>query len=212
MFGFWFWVFLSVQAVLGLLLFKWAWGRMEKIREVDEERDQQFPCWRRVDAKNWVAWKFIPGAMIMMPTRLVSYFSLLFIHGIVVLLLQLGRDKEPLKKGFRKSLINYSFDFSGVLWLIIAGTIPFYTDVDADYTYYLGPDYKNKSTRTGQVSTVISNHQSYMDIPILYMKYRVNFAPGIFLKSNPIFNALCTSLDCIYMPRGGTDEAREKSV
>lgn len=51
-----------------------------------------------------------------------------------------------------------------------------------------------------------------MDIPILYIKYRVNFAAGIFLKSNPILNALCTSLDCIYMPRGGTDEAREKSV
>jgi len=44
------------------------------------------------------------------------------------------------------------------------------------------------------------------------MKYRVNFAAGIFLKSNPIFNALCTALDCIYMPRGGSDEAREKSV
>jgi len=122
---------------------------MEKIREIDEERDSQFPCWRRVDAKDWSAWMFIPGAMFMMPTRLICYFGTLFIHGIVVLLLQIGRDKKPLKKGCRKSLINFSFDVTGILWLIFAGTIPFYKDVDADYTYYLGPDYKKKSTRTG---------------------------------------------------------------
>lgn len=130
-------------------MLKWAWGRMEKIREVDEERDSHFPCWRRVDAKNWVAWKFIPGAMLIMPARFISFFCLLFVHGIVVLLLQIGRDKKPLKKGCRKTLINFTFDVSGVLWCIIAGTIPFYKDVDADYSYYLGPDYKKKSTRTG---------------------------------------------------------------
>jgi hypothetical protein len=37
-----------------------------------------YPQFRRVDAKNWARWKFYPGAMIIMPTRMI----LLFLDGV----------------------------------------------------------------------------------------------------------------------------------
>jgi|TARA_B110000285_G_C15134511_1_gene625948 hypothetical protein len=41
------------------------------MREVDEERDSQYPAFRRRDVQNWARWKFYPGAVLVMPTRLI---------------------------------------------------------------------------------------------------------------------------------------------
>lgn len=87
MFNFLVCTYLLVQAILGWFMFKWAWGRMDKIREIDEERDKNFPCWRRVDAKDWVKWKFIPGALLVMPTRVLGYFALLITHALVLFII-----------------------------------------------------------------------------------------------------------------------------
>jgi len=102
MFSFWLSTYLIIQAVLGWFMIQWAWGRMEKIIEVDEERDKNFPCWRRNDAKNWAKWKFIPGALLVMPTRVFGWFIILLVHCFVLFILQIGRDNsKPLRKGLR---------------------------------------------------------------------------------------------------------------
>ena len=72
-------IFLGVQAILGLIALEYAWCRLKRIREVDEDRDSQFPAFRRVDVKNWSKLKFYPGAMLTMPSRL----AFLILHGII---------------------------------------------------------------------------------------------------------------------------------
>jgi len=43
-----------------------------------------FPLYRRIDAKNWARWKFYPGAMILMPTRLMLLLiDVIFLTAIV---------------------------------------------------------------------------------------------------------------------------------
>lgn len=108
-------------------------------------------------------------------------------------------------------MIIWSFNVAGALWCLFAFTIPLFKDVDADYSYYLGPDYKKKERKTN-VSTVISNHQSFLDVPIIYMKYTTTYAAGSFLKANPVLSSLCMAIDCLFMPRGGSDKAREETV
>lgn len=66
------------QAIIGIIGIEYAWSRTKRFREIDEERDGKFPAFRRVDAKNWSRWKFYPGAMFLMPARLI----LLAIDGI----------------------------------------------------------------------------------------------------------------------------------
>jgi hypothetical protein len=71
-------IYLIVQAVIGIVAIEYAWCRTKRFREVDERRDLMFPQFRRTDAKFWARWKFYPGAMFLMPTRI----TLLIIDGI----------------------------------------------------------------------------------------------------------------------------------
>ena len=64
-------IYLSVQALVGIIAIEYAFARTKRFREANEGRDSQYPHFRRYDAKHWKRWKFYPGAMFLMPTRLM---------------------------------------------------------------------------------------------------------------------------------------------
>jgi hypothetical protein len=64
-------IYMGLQALLGFVLLEFAWRRTKRHREVDEERDSLFPHFRRTDVQNWARYKFYPGAMLLMPTRII---------------------------------------------------------------------------------------------------------------------------------------------
>lgn len=64
-------IFLGVNALIGLVAFEWAWAKVKTIQQVDETRDSQYPAFRRLDAKNWRKWHFYLGAITLMPIRLI---------------------------------------------------------------------------------------------------------------------------------------------
>jgi hypothetical protein len=61
---------LGVQAIIGLLLIEYAFRRLSRFRDGNEERDSKFPAFRRRDVKHWSRFKFYPGALLAMPARL----------------------------------------------------------------------------------------------------------------------------------------------
>jgi len=63
-------LYFGVQAIIGVVALEYAWARTKRFREVDEKRDSMFPQFRRNDVSHWSRWKFYPGAMLLMPTRL----------------------------------------------------------------------------------------------------------------------------------------------
>lgn len=69
----------GIHMLIGFLLFEYAWYRMQRMRDINEERDSKFPVFRRMDVKRWSRWKFYPGAMLTMPARM----ALLFTMGVV---------------------------------------------------------------------------------------------------------------------------------
>ena len=66
-----FMIYMIVQAVIGILAIEYALSRSARMAKVDEERDGNVPFFRRLDAKNWTRWKLYPGAMLIMPTRII---------------------------------------------------------------------------------------------------------------------------------------------
>ena len=74
---------MGVQAVIGLIGVEWALWKFRRYMEVDEERDCNFPAFRRLDAHKFARWKFYPGALLMMPTR----FMLMIIEGLFCILI-----------------------------------------------------------------------------------------------------------------------------
>lgn len=63
---------LILNAVLGVALFEWTWKRTERQRTVCEERDSNFPGFRRLDVHLWIKWKFYPGACLWLIPRILQ--------------------------------------------------------------------------------------------------------------------------------------------
>jgi len=75
-------VYMISQAVIGLIMLIWAWYRTREFRRVDADRDAFFQACCRRDAKDWAFWKFMFGAMLTMPSRMI----LLFFDGVFLVL------------------------------------------------------------------------------------------------------------------------------
>lgn len=72
----------------------------------------------------------------------------------------------------------------------------------------MGPDYKKKMKDIKKTSTVISNHVSCFDGMVLCRTVFPALTAAIEYANVPIVGTIFSAMDSIYMPRGGTDEAR----
>lgn len=208
-------IYFGVQAIIGVIAIEFAWARTKRFRQVDERRDAMFPQFRRNDAVHWARWKFYPGAMFLMPTRLI----LLVLDGIfltaIVKILSVGHNfkKEPMKSGFRKWMIAFMYHVCCTFFLWVCGI--FYTshkNMDADYSAYLGIDYKKEERKPKRTSTLVSNHTSWLDNVALIKTIRPAFSPSAEFRNLPLLSNLIDALDSIYIPRGGSEEKKAKAL
>jgi len=84
--------------------------------------------------------------------------------------------------------------------------------LDYDYTEYLGQDYKINQKKIKRTSTIVSNHVSWLDTVVLIKNVKPAFAPSSEFRNVPILSTLIDSIDSIYIPRGGSEEARNKAL
>jgi 1-acyl-sn-glycerol-3-phosphate acyltransferase len=72
----------------------------------------------------------------------------------------------------------------------------------------LGKGYKETMKPIKKVSTIISNHVSWIDTQVLYQYFKLAFTLDIGFKKAPLMSNLGNVVDSIYVPRGGTEEKR----
>ena len=87
-------IFLAVQAVIGVFALEYALRRLKRFREKDEDRDSPVPYFRRLDSDYWARWKFYPGAMLWMPTRMVLMCLDAWLLTVVGTILSCGHDYQ----------------------------------------------------------------------------------------------------------------------
>lgn len=127
----------------------------------------------------------------MMPTRMV----LLFLDGafltLSVKILSIGHDfkKGPMKSGCRKWAIAFMYHVCCTFFLILAGVFFTYSKkVDADYSEYLGEDYKKNPNRPKRVSTIVSNHVCALDCVAFIKTIRPAFSPSAEFRKLPLLS------------------------
>ena len=84
--------------------------------------------------------------------------------------------------------------------------------VDFDYSTFLGPNYKETTMKPKYLSTYVSNHASWLDVPILISHLRPAFASKKTFKTVPIFGIIVQSLGCLFISRGASAEKRDQIV
>lgn len=99
-----FWVnfIITLNAILGLALFEWAWSKTVRYRNPIKELDAQFPELARLDAKKWVKWKHYPGAVTLMIPRILFVILMLLLVLIGINILMIGHDRSLPMTGSRK--------------------------------------------------------------------------------------------------------------
>ena len=97
--------------------------------------------------------------------------SLIFTPLYFFRLLTLGHDfkKGPIPTGCRKKIVNFLYRINGKIWMLVCGVFVTHTDKkEYDFSYYLGPGYKEKYKPIKKCSTIISNHVSWIDTQNIY--------------------------------------------
>ena len=60
-------------------------------------------------------------------------------------------------------MISFLYRNTAKVWMLLAGILTEYEEVEFDYSEYLGPDYKEKYDHSIKTSTIVSNHVSWHD-------------------------------------------------
>lgn len=131
--------------LMGLILFEYSWHQTACVRDGNEKRDQQYPAFRRQDVKRWRRWKFYPGALTIMPLRLLLLSIIGISAYISVRIVTIGHnfEKAPLL-GCRARLVRSLTGFYSRALLLASCMRYTVKKIDYDYTQYLGPGYKEK--------------------------------------------------------------------
>ena len=106
--------------------------------------------------------------------------------------------------------MNWLYRTMAKMWVFVSGfCCTEMIEVDADYSEYLGHDYKEKyDTEIKKTSTIICNHVTQHDSMIITQFMNNSFACDISFKSMPLMGPLAYMVDAIFVPRGGTEAAR----
>jgi 1-acyl-sn-glycerol-3-phosphate acyltransferase len=135
-------------------------------------------------------------------------------HTTFVTLFSIGHDfkKGPMKNGCRKWIITFMYHVCCGFVLFVSGMRTKLKYIELDYSEYLGPDYKKNQMKIKRTSTIVSNHVSWLDPVVLIKNVKPAFAPSAEFRNVPILSTLIDSIDSIYIPRGGSEEARNKAL
>ena len=140
---------------------------MRRSIDVDEERDSQFPSFRRLDVQHWKRASFYPGAFIWLVPRFLAVFAVLFGEGSIFRILYVGSGvsyEKPLS-GTRRWIYDSVMKYSNSLLCLLCGyTASHVYEEEVDYSLYLGPNWKSNEFKGKRVSTRVSNHIGILDV------------------------------------------------
>lgn len=118
----------------------------------------------------WSRWNFYPGCFLIMIPRIIFLFAVFFgplAIGIAVLYGGHGKCFDKPLSGWRATAFKYVVWITCQMLIFGFGYVikhTEHTEDDTDYSKYLGPKWKENKFTGKRVSTLVSNHISFLDI------------------------------------------------
>ena len=201
----WFLVF----TILGILLIEFAMLKTKRVRAVDEARDSKYPSFRRTDVKLWKRWRLYLFAPILLPKILICFATLaLLLISAKLVFISAGKNKNLALVGWRKAIVKNMARFTARSCLFIGAGMYWYKLVRpvVDWKKYLGPEWKASYENP---SSIISNHQTWVDIAMHTIIKFPSFTPKASIKKWPLIGDICIYVfNSLFINRSATPEER----
>lgn len=164
----WWQALLVWNAITGILCVEFAFAGIPRYCNPINELDEHFPAFRRLDVKYWAKWKCYPGAATILLPRVFFNIWMQIVTAIFLMVVSIGFKfgDKPIT-GWRKFLIDTAYKICCTTVPLVCFARAKLIDSDFDYSEYLGSDYLKTQTLPKKASTIIANHQSWLDSPIL---------------------------------------------
>ena len=201
--------------MIAIFLFETSWKSTQRFRIKNEELDACFPAFRRHDGLEWRRWRFylqiFTGVGFF---RVILGFPFFLTTCFYATFCLLGHDRSKPITGMRDRILWYGqwFWAQTILSLIVWLRTKHVRHDDYDYSYYLGPDYKKTQKLPKKVSTLVMNHQSWIDNLVAVTLYRPAFLIKAEIKKVPLVNECLAGLEVFYVERQATKEQREAAI
>ena len=205
------------QGICGVCMFEWAWKRSERVRRADEAMMDEFPSYRRLDTHLWSRAKFYPGCFLILVPRAIWVIFWFLVFGFWQWLIFFGQQMDEPLSGWRRTAQKWLFWTHCPLVILGYGYYLVHTkhgEEEIDYSRYLGPDWRKNKFQGKRVSTLISNHQGFLEILIwLSLMTPPAFIAGIHVKKmSSIADFYIKSLNSLYLDRSLPKEELDKTV
>ena len=208
------------QGIVGILLFEVAYANTRRQRQIVEERDREFPQWRRRDVHLWTRAKFYPGAFCVMLPRMglmICYWIILAIFFMVVFT---GHDKSKPVTGWRHRVLMIANPFCVHIFFFCYGhyiTAKNWKWDQVDYSKYLGPDKVQNQFKGKRVSTICGNHTNLLDHYTTLWNPEANyfaprFTPGKICVKMPFIGWFIKCMQGYFIDKADTQEEKDKLV
>ena len=107
----WWKAYLIFSTSIGFCFFEIAWSRIVRYRDLDDERDSNFPAWRRMDVKNWHKVYFYLGALTIFTTKMIICLGSLAVCAGLLKVIALGHQYGTPMVGVRAVINKTVFQF-----------------------------------------------------------------------------------------------------
>jgi len=200
--------------LFGVFLVEVAWSQMRTLREADEARDGKYPAYRRTDRpEKWSKWWFYPGAVTLLPIRLLLLVASALLSYVIIKLAVIGiKPGAPLKAWYRRALMTVVYWFLPKAVMLICGISNTRRKVYFDYSEYLGTGYQETQVMPERVSTYVSNHAAWTDIPTMLRHFKIAFVSKAEVEAMPMLGVMTAGIGCIFVTREASDLERNAVV
>ena len=206
--SFWVKVFL-INWLINIILVEFlAIRKLTNIINVDEERDSKFKAFRRPDVK-WFnrPWLFLTAHFNL--AKLLICFAQLFVCALGTNLIIIGTKKDTPITGIRYKLVRILHYITSCVVLYCGGSNSWmtYKRPKVCYKKFLGPDWK-PDYDWKRCGSVVSNHSSFLDIPIHAMCQLPSIIAKNEVKKVPGIGPIATASQCMFLNRSSSDSKK----
>ena len=152
------------QGILGVIGFEWAWKKSERIRKGQPEMYDEFPAFKRIDSHLWSRWNHYPGCFLFMLPRAVFTMGTFGLGGLGFKLLFIGESTDVPLSGWKRTAYKWLLWTLTPLTVLGFGYVIDSVESEADYSKYLGSNWRENRFKGKRVSVIISNHGTFLDI------------------------------------------------